>query len=59
MRSLQDIAKAAGIEIPQGVVLNVVKAASADGTILIGQATDHQYKSYSFVLKLPVSYYGL
>lgn len=59
MRSLQDIAKAAGIEIPQGVVLNVVKAASADGTIVIGQATDHQYKSYSFVLKLPVSAYGL
>lgn len=60
-RKLQDIAKAAGVEIPGNVVLSVVKAASDDGTIVIGQAyyqAPHG-KTYSFVLKLPVSAYGL
>jgi hypothetical protein len=58
-RRLQDIATAAGVEIPQGVVLNTVKAASADGTIVIGQAFNASFRSYSFVLKLPASAYGL
>lgn len=58
-RSLQQIATDAGIEIPAGVTLNVVTDASADGTIVIGQATDLEYRTYSFILKLPVSYYGL
>jgi hypothetical protein len=58
-RKLQDIATAAGIEIPQGVVLNTVKAASADGTIVIGQAINAQLRAYSFVLKLPASAYGI
>ena len=56
---LQDIATAAGIEIPQGVVLSTVKAASADGTIVIGQAINATQRAYSFVLKLPASAYGL
>lgn len=58
-RKLQDIATANGVEIPKGVVLNSVKAASADGTILVGQAYNAQFRSYSFVLKLPASAYGL
>ncbi len=58
-RKLQDIATAAGIEIPQGVVLSTVKAASADGTIVIGQAINATQRAYSFVLKLPASAYGL
>lgn len=58
-RKLQDIATDAGIHIPTGVTLTVVKAASADGTIVIGQAINAQLRSYSFVLKLPVSAYGL
>jgi hypothetical protein len=58
-RKLQDIATAAGVEIPQGVVLNTVKAASADGTIVVGQAFNASFRSYSFVLKLPASAYGL
>ena len=58
-RKLQDIATAAGIEIPQGVVLLTVKAASADGTIVIGQAINAQLRAYAFVLKLPASAYGL
>ena len=58
-RSLQEIATAAGIVIPQGVVLTNVKAASADGTIVTGVAINAQLRQYSFVLKLPVSAYGL
>ena len=58
-RRLQDIATAAGIEIPQGVVLRMVKAASTDGTIVIGQAINATQRAYSFVLKLPASAYGL
>jgi hypothetical protein len=56
---LQDIATAAGVVIPQGVVLNTVKAASADGTIIVGQAFNAELRSYSFVLKLPASAFGL
>ena len=66
-RKLQDIATAAGIEIPQGVTLGVVKATSADGTIIIGQAfmgkapdmSGPPGKAMSFVLKLPASAFGL
>ena len=58
-RKLQDVATAAGIEIPQGVTLTTVKAASADGTIVIGQAINAQFRAYAFVLKLPASAYGL
>lgn len=58
-RKLQDLATAAGVEIPQGVSLLTVKAASADGTIVIGQAINAQLRAYAFVLKLPASAYGL
>ncbi len=58
-RRLQDIATAAGVKIPQGVTLLTVKAASEDGTIVIGQAINAQARTYSYVLKLPVSAYGL
>lgn len=60
-RKLQDIAKAAGVEIPNNIVLSVVKAASEDGTIVVGQAYYQapRGQTYSFVLKLPVSAYGL
>ena len=57
-RSLQDIAAAAGVAMEGGLVLQVVKAASADGTIVIGQAYNKN-KTSTFVLKLPVSAYGL
>ena len=58
-RRLQDIATAAGVKIPQGVTLLTVKAASEDGTIVIGQAINAQARTYAYVLKLPVSAYGL
>ena len=58
-RKLQDVATAAGVVIPNGVVLNTVKAASADGTIIIGQAYNTSLRAYSFVLKLPASAFGL
>jgi hypothetical protein len=59
-RSLQEVAEAAGVDIPAAVQLGVVKASSADGTIVIGQAYNtKQGKFSSFVLKLPASAYGL
>lgn len=34
-------------------------AASVDGSILLGTAVDASFQQQSFVLKLPVSAYGL
>lgn len=58
MRNLQEIAVENGIDV-QGVTLVTVKAASADGTIVVGQAVNASFRSMSFVLKLPASAYGL
>ena len=57
-RSLQEVATAWGVMMEGGLTLQVVKAASADGTIVIGQAYN-KFKNFTFVLKLPVSAYGL
>jgi hypothetical protein len=57
--SLVDIATANGVEIPAGFYLDNVKAASADGTVLVGNAYDDFFTSYTFVLRLPVSVYDL
>lgn len=59
MRSLQDIAVAAGVTIPEGFLLANVLAASSDGTVVLGQAFDDTGAQVSFVLRLPVSAYGL
>ena len=58
-RLLQDVAVAAGVEIPNGYVMTNVLAASTDGTIVLGQGFTKSNKAYSFVLKLPASAYGL
>ena len=44
--------------MPEGVVLDNVLAASADGSVVLGTALD-DFHFYTFVLKLPVSAYGL
>ncbi|MBK7642699.1 MAG: hypothetical protein IPJ19_06545 [Planctomycetes bacterium] len=59
MRSLNDILAANHIVIPPDITLDNVKAASADGSVLVGNAYDLTFRSYAFVLQLPVSAYGL
>lgn len=58
-RSLVQIAAAHGVAVPDGWTLDNVLAASADGSILCGTATDPFFRSAAFVLRLPVSSYGL
>lgn len=53
MEPLQDLASAAGIVFPAGVVLGSVLGASSDGTVLIGTALDGQGMPKTFVLRLP------
>lgn len=59
IRPLADVVAAAGVTIPEGVTLTNVMAASADGTVVLGQATDAGFNIQSFILRLPVSAYGL
>lgn len=53
IRPLADVAKAAGVTIPDGVALETVLGASADGTVLIGVALDAGGAQKTFVLRLP------
>jgi hypothetical protein len=57
MRALQDIVTAKGLAIPNGYALTNVMGASADGSVLLGYATDAQYGTHNFVLRLPASTY--
>lgn len=57
-RYLMDVAKANGVNIPANFTANVVIAASTDGTIVLGQGYNNA-QIVSFVLKMPVSAYGL
>ena len=59
MRSLEELAAANGVQIPSGLVLTNVLAASNDGEIVLGQGFDASFNTVSFVLRLPVSAYGL
>ncbi len=59
MQSLADILAVNGIAIPVGLTLDNVKAASTDGTIVVGNATDATFATSTFVLRLPVSAYGI
>ena len=53
MRPLTALTTAAGIELPEGLVLTSVLGASADGTVLVGIAMDADAATHSFVLRLP------
>jgi hypothetical protein len=59
MRLLADVVTAAGLTIPEGTTLTNVLASSTDGTVILGQATLADYSIVCFVLRLPVSAYGL
>jgi len=59
MRSLAGIAAASGVSIPPDLTLDNVLAASVDGTVVLGTAFDFSFGLYAFVLRLPVSAYGL
>jgi hypothetical protein len=59
MQSLDSVATAAGVTLPQGYALSHVQAASADGTIILGTAYKPDLSVVTFVLTLPLSAYGL
>jgi hypothetical protein len=59
VKSLVDIAEANGITIPANYYWQAVVAASADGTIVVGTMYDDTFTTYTVVLELPVSAYGL
>ena len=59
MRSLQEIAAQHGADIPADYLLTNVLAASSDGTIVLGSALDASFNQVSFLLRMPVSAYGL
>ncbi len=59
MQSLDSVAVAAGVTLPQGYSLNHVQAASADGTVILGTAYTPTLNVVTFVLTLPLSAYGL
>jgi hypothetical protein len=59
VKSLADIAAANGITLPTNLYWLAVVAASADGTVVVGTMTDDTFNTYTVVLKLPVSVYGL
>jgi len=62
MRKLQDIVAAQHITLPAGYDLTGIDAASADGTVILGFATDMNdpnLAQHTFVLRMPVSAYGL
>lgn len=58
-RAVQDLAAANGIDIPEGHQLSTIVAASTDGSVVMGTAFDGGGKQKSFVLRLPVSVYGI
>lgn len=53
VRTLADVAAAAGVTIPDGVTLGNVLGVSADGTVLIGTAMDASFNTKTFLLRLP------
>jgi hypothetical protein len=59
MRSLEEIVLANGITLPHGYALQNVLAASNDGSVVLGSAITASGTPMSFVLRLPVSAYGL
>lgn len=55
IRPLADVATKAGVTVPTGVLLHSVLGASADGTVLIGTASDAEGMPKTFVLRLPAA----
>ena len=59
VKSLLDIAAANDITIPANYYWEAVVAVSADGTVVVGTVYDEAFTRYVYVMKLPVSVYGL
>ncbi len=59
VKSLLDIAAANDITIPPNYYWEAVVAASADGTIVVGTVYDEAFHLYTYVMRIPVSAYGL
>lgn len=59
MRPLTEVMAAAGITLPDGTLFQNVLAASNDGTVILGSAATSSGTPESFVLRLPLSAYGL
>lgn len=59
LKSLLDLAAANDVEIPANYWWQNISAVSEDGTIVTGVVFDEAFTMYTFVLKLPVSVYGL
>jgi hypothetical protein len=57
--SLLDIAADNDITIPANYYWEAIVAASADGSVVVGTVYDEAFTRYTFVMKLPVSAYGL
>ncbi len=53
MRSLQELAVAAGVVIDDGYWLDNVMAVSDDGTVILGRALDADYAPTTFVMHVP------
>ncbi len=58
IRPVEEAIAAAGLSVPEGLRLTNILAASADGTVLLGQAQDELGTLKSFVVQLPLSAYG-
>lgn len=59
MRPLTDVLTAQGIAFPADYTFSNVLAASTDGTVILGTVLTASGTPQSFVLRLPVSAYGL
>lgn len=53
MRSLQDVATAAGVAIDEGYWLSSVLAVSDDGTVVLGRAYNPDFMTETFVMHVP------
>jgi hypothetical protein len=58
MRVLAEVAAAAGVTVPEGMLLNSVLGVSADGTVIMGTAMDENFQGKTYVLRLPAGTFG-
>lgn len=58
IRSVQEVATAAGLTIDAGYWLTSVLAVSDDGSVLLGRAFDAEFNPKTFVLRVPAETWG-
>lgn len=59
VKSILDLAAENDITLPENYYWQAIVAASADGTVVVGVAYDETFNLNTYVLKMPVSVYGL